>query len=191
MKRTFIAARIHPEENMKEVYYNFREDLSREKIKWVDPESLHITLCFLGDTNEDQIQGLKDEIEKAVSFFPPLKLTFHGCGIFRNFRDPRVIWFGLEKNELLRDLKKSLDKTIEPFGFTADKREFSPHLTIARIKWIRDISVLEDIISAYKDEPVQVSEIREVIYYESILKPDGPEYIPLLNATLDGYGLKM
>ena len=191
MKRTFIAIKILPRESMVEIFNHFREDLSREKIKWVDPESMHITLCFLGDTNEDKIPGLKDETEKAVSFFPPLKLTFHGCGIFRNFRDPRVIWFGLEKNELLKDLKKSLDNTIEPFGFIPDKREFRPHLTMARIKWIRDISVLEDLIDAYKDEPVLVSEISEVIFYESILKPDGPVYIPLLKATLEGLALKM
>ncbi len=62
---------------------------------------------------------------------------------------------------------------------------------MARIKLIRDIPVLEDLINAYKDEPIQVSEIGEVIYYESILKPDGPEYIPLLRATLDGFALNM
>ena len=191
MKRTFIAIKIVPGESMKEIYNHFREDLSREKIKWVDPDSMHITLCFLGDTNEEKIQLLRDEIEKAVSFSPPLKLDFQGCGVFKNFRDPRVIWFGLEKNELLKDLKNSLDSTIEPFGFVPDKREFRPHLTMARIKWIRDISVLEDLVNIYKDEPVQVSDIGEVIYYESILKQGGPEYIPLLNATLDGLALKM
>jgi len=191
MKRTFIAIKIIPEDNMREIYSNFRQDLSREKIKWVDPDSMHITLCFLGDTKPDDIPSIKDEIDKAVSLFPPLKLSFHGCGIFKNIRDPRVIWFGLEKNELLKDLKKSLDETIEPFGFIPEKREFRPHLTMARIKWIRDILVLENLIDAYIDEPFHVSEICEVIYYESILKPDGPEYIPLLRATLDGFALKM
>jgi 2'-5' RNA ligase len=191
MKRTFIAIKIASGESMKEIYNHFREDLSREKIKWVNPDSMHITLCFLGDTNEEKIQRLRDEIEKTVSLFPPLKLDFQGCGVFKNLRDPRVIWFGLEENELLKDLKNSLDSTIEPFGFMPDKRDFMPHLTMARIKWIRDISVLEDLINAYKDEPLQVSDIGEVIYYESILKPDGPEYIPLLNATLDGLALKM
>ena len=186
MRRTFIAVKIVPGEKMKEIFNQFRKELSRERIKWVDPDSMHITLCFLGDTSEDKIRYLKDEIEKTVSFSPPLKLDFQGCGVFKNIRDPRVIWIGIEKNELLKDLKRSLDTTLEPFGFVPEKREFRPHLTMARIKWIRDISVFEDLIDAYKDEPVQVSEINKVIYYESILKPDGPEYIPLLKATLDG-----
>ena len=176
---------------MKEILNHFREDLSREKIKWVDPDSMHITLCFLGDTKDDNIPNLKNEIEKAVSLFPPIKLSFRGCGVFKNLRDPRVIWFGLENNWIFKDLKKYLDETIEPFGFIPEKRDFRPHLTMARIKRIMDISALEDLIEEYKEEQVQVTEINNVIFFESILKQDGPEYIPLLKATLDGFAIKM
>jgi 2'-5' RNA ligase len=190
MKRTFIAVKIVPGDHMLDIFRRFREGLSREKIKWVDPNAMHITLCFLGDTEEEKIPHLKNEIKKAVSSFPPLTLVFHGCGLFKSYRDPRVIWFGMRESDTLKELRRSLDEVIEPFGFIPEKREFRPHLTMARIKWIRNIPVLEDLIEEYRDESIQQSAIHEVIFYESILKKEGPEYIPLLNATLDGLAKK-
>jgi len=186
MKRTFIAVKIIPGEKMKAIYNHFREDLSREKIKWVDIRSMHITLCFLGETRKEIIPQMKQEISETVRIFPPIVLNFHGCGVFRNIRDPKVIWIGLKRNGIFSNLKKNLDESLRPFGFVPEKREFKPHLTLARVKWIRNISTLEDLLQEYKDEQVQDSRINEVIFYESILKQEGPEYIPLLTAKLDG-----
>jgi len=186
MKRTFVAVNIRPEDKLRNIARQFRQDLSGDRIKWVDLDGMHITLSFLGDTHEEKIPDLKKVIENVVNDFPILKLEFKGCGIFKNLRDPRVIWFGLEENEILRHLKVSLDQAIEPYGFIPEKREFRPHLTLARIKWIRDISVLKDLIETYEDEHVQLSEVDQVIFYESILRPDGPEYLPLHKSKLVG-----
>ena len=186
MKRTFLAIKIVPGDKMREIYHHFRDELSGEKIKWVDLDSMHITLCFLGDTREDVIESLKPEITETANGFPALKLHFRGCGIFKNIRDPRVIWIGMKPDRVLSELKTSLDNLVVRAGFTLEKRDFRPHLTIARIKWIRNTDLLGNLVDKYHDEPVQESVINEVIFYESILKPERPVYLPLLKAALKG-----
>jgi len=184
MKRTFIAIRIHPGEKMREVLEYFRQTLSQEKIKWVDPEIMHITIAFLGDTDEKIITSVKDIIQQVSQDNPPFELVFRGAGVFKNLRDPRVIWIGTETNQVMQSLKAGLDNELSRFGFEKESREFRPHLTLGRIKWIKNISALEEAIKLYKDQEVQKELINEIIYYESILKPEGPLYLPLLSAPL-------
>ena len=191
MKRTFIAVKIIPNEKMRDILSRFRNELAKERIKWVDPGSMHITLCFMGDTREELIHPMKEEIKQAVSLFPPVKFIFKGCGIFRNIRDPRVIWIGLESDPGLAELKMHLDGILEPFGFAPEKRDFKPHLTLGRIKGLTDASILEDLVREYSNIKVQEFETDRVIFYESILQPEGPRYIPLLEAKLSGPAKKV
>ena len=175
-----------PNEKMRDILSRFRNELTKERIRWVDPGSMHITLCFIGDTKEEIIHPMKEEIKQAVNLFPPVKFIFKGCGIFSNIRDPRVIWIGLESDPVLAELKRHLDEVLKPFGYTPDKRDFKPHLTLGRIKRIADRSILEDLVREYSHVQVQEYVTDRVIFYESILKPEGPRYIPLLEARLSG-----
>jgi 2'-5' RNA ligase len=96
MKRTFIAIKIHPGEKMQEILDYFKQSLSQEKIKWVDPGIMHITITFLGDTDEKIIPSVSDAIKQISLNHPPFELIFRDAGIFRNLRDPRVIWIGTD-----------------------------------------------------------------------------------------------
>jgi 2'-5' RNA ligase len=180
MKRTFIAIKIHPGEKMREILDYFKQSLSQEKIKWVDPGIMHITITFLGDTDEKIIPSVSDAIKQISLNHPPFELIFRDAGIFRNLRDPRVIWIGTETNPVMQSLKANLDNELSRFGFEKETREFRPHLTLGRIKWIKNISALEEAINLYKDQEVQKESINELIYYESILKPEGPLYMPII-----------
>ena len=184
MKRTFIAVRIHPGEKMREIISFIRQMLSQEKIKWVDPEIMHITIAFLGDTDEKIITPVKGIIQQVTQNHLPFELVFTGAGVFKNLRDPRVIWIGTETNQFMQSLKAGLDNELSRFGFEKEIREFRPHLTLGRIKWIKNVSALEEAIKPYKDQEVQRELISEIIYYESILKPEGPVYLPLLSVPL-------
>jgi 2'-5' RNA ligase len=86
----------------------------------------------------------------------------------------------------MQKLKEDLDNELSKFGFEKETREFRPHLTLGRIKWIKDISGLEEALKLYKDSEVQKELISGLIYYESILKPEGTEYLPILKAPLSG-----
>jgi 2'-5' RNA ligase len=184
MKRTFIAIKIHPGGKMREILDYFKQSLSQEKIKWVDPGIMHITIAFLGDTDEKIIPSVSDAIKQISLNHTPFELIFRGAGIFRNLRDPRVIWIGTEKNPVMQSVKANLDNELSRFGFEKETREFKPHLTLGRIKWIKNISALEEAINLYKDQEVQKEPINELIYYESILKPEGPLYMPIISLPM-------
>jgi len=186
MKRTFIAIKIHPGEKMLEILDYCRNALVQEKIKWVDPGVMHITIVFLGDTDESIITSVSDIIKQAALKYPPFDLFFRGTGIFRNMHDPRVIWIGTEINTVMQNIKAELDNQLSKFGFEKETREFRPHLTLGRIKYLKNKSSLEEAINLYKEKDVQRELISELIYYESILKPAGPEYHPIITAPLSG-----
>jgi 2'-5' RNA ligase len=184
MKRTFIAIKIHPNEKMRMILDNFKQALSAEKVKWIDPEIMHITLVFLGDTDEKIISYISEKINRISLDYSSFELVFRSAGVFKNFRDPRVIWIGTETNPVLQDIKIRIDNELSEYGFEKETREFRPHLTLGRIKWIKNIPALEQAIQQYKDQEVQREPINEIIFYESILKPDGPVYLPILSAPL-------
>jgi 2'-5' RNA ligase len=184
MKRTFIAVKIHPNEKMRMILDHFRQALSGEKIKWVNPDIMHITLAFLGDTDEKMIPVICNKIINLSPDYVPFELIFRGTGVFKNLRDPRVIWIGTEPNKVLQDLKIRIDNELSEYGFEKETREFRPHLTLGRIRGLRNSSPLEMILNQYKEQEVQREHISEIIYYESVLKPEGPEYLPLIHSPL-------
>ena len=169
---------------MLQILRHLKESLTGEKIKWVEPDILHITLFFMGDTDEKLIPVIREKLQVLSRGFSPFDLVFSDVGIFKNIRDPRVIWIGTKDNPVIRALKSSIDKELTILGFKADDREFRPHLTIGRIKWIRNLPLLEEAVNSYKNYEVQRSRINTLIFHESILKPAGPEYIPIADALL-------
>lgn len=186
MKRTFIAIKIHPDTKMLNLLDHFKQKLAQEKIKWVNPEVMHITIAFLGDTDDKLIPSVSDQMRQAALSHPPFELIFRGTGIFKNLHDPRVIWIGTEINPVLQSIKGYLDDELSGFGFQKETRKFRPHLTLGRIKWLKDKPALEEAIRLYKDMDVQKEMISELIYYESILKPAGPEYLSIVTVPLTG-----
>ena len=179
MQRTFIAFKIEPGKEMMDCISHLLDALRMEKIKWVDPGSLHITLRFLGDTTPQQVSSIINLLNGMVPGSPSPEMVFRGLGVFRTIRDPRVLWIGMDPAPVLQDIKSTLDRRLSRLGFPAEEREFRPHLTLARIKFIRDTEVLRDLITEYRDITYQKSLLEELIYYESILRSEGPEYLPL------------
>jgi 2'-5' RNA ligase len=179
MKRTFIALKIEPGKEILECMEYLKKGLQGERIKWVDPGNLHITLKFLGDTDPGQIEETRRILDETTPLFNAPCLAFRGLGLFRNLRSPKVLWMGMDANPILQDLKKSLDLKLGSMGFPPEDRPFNPHLTLGRIKYIRDRKVLADLLGIYRDRMFQEKQIKEIIYYESILRPHGPEYISM------------
>jgi 2'-5' RNA ligase len=179
MQRTFIAVKIDPGKEMAGCIQAVQEELKREKIKWVDPGQLHITLHFLGNTSPQQVAAVGKILEKTVPGFACPEVVFGGLGLFRNLRDPRVLWIGMDPGDTLPGVKQALDRELDRIGFPPEDREFKPHLTLARIKFIKNRDALERLLSSYGDTSFQRDRISEIIFYESILRPEGPQYIPL------------
>ena len=179
MKRTFIAIKIPCGPRLSETYTKLRNELKNEKIKWVDDDKFHVTLFFLGDTSEEQISGVRQMLDQLITSFEAFEISLQGLGVFKNIHKPRVLWAGIRDYEPLKKLKQNLDQEMKKLGFTPDDREFKPHLTLARIKWIDDKNKLEHLILEHQEADFQKTAIQEVIFYESQLKKSGPVYTPI------------
>jgi RNA 2',3'-cyclic 3'-phosphodiesterase len=176
MKRTFLAVDIRPNEKMKEDFELIRYRLRLERINWVSAEQLHITTNFLGDTDEDLIPVMVQRIEKSTTFPPAFELVIRSFGVFKNIQDPRVIWLGCDPCPALHQIKTELDLVLSGLGFNVETKGFLPHLTLGRVKNLRQANQLSQLIALYKDVVFQKHWIDQVIFYESILTPAGPEY---------------
>jgi 2'-5' RNA ligase len=176
MRRTFIAIEIPATVKLKELLKLLRVDMIKDKIRWVNPEILHITLSFIGDTTEEQVNYISEQLEKIGSGYSSMELHFKELGVFPNLRKPGVFWIGMERNELLENLQGEIEVMLRNYGINRDDKKFSPHLTIARIKWIDDIDRLKYWLKKYEGETIQKTKIGEVIYYESKLTANGPIY---------------
>jgi 2'-5' RNA ligase len=179
MKRIFVAIKIEPEGLLLRTISSLRSLLGNERITWVDPASIHLTLVFLGDTEEERIKVADIAVRQQCSGFGKFSFKLKGTGVFKNFRDPRVIWTGIEECERLASLNGLIMTGLKDTGFKLEDRPFKPHITLGRIKFIKDPRLLESALERYRETYFQKVDINEVILFESILKPAGPIYRPL------------
>ncbi|MBI4668730.1 MAG: RNA 2',3'-cyclic phosphodiesterase [Elusimicrobia bacterium] len=101
--------------------------------KWVPPQNMHITAVFLGEVDEARLEDLKNAARHALEGFPAFPAALNNLGVFPSRHSPRVLWIGLgEGKKELTETAVRLGQALEKTGIVFDKREPSPHLTIAR-----------------------------------------------------------
>ncbi len=184
MKRIFIAVKIEPNDPFIDLILSLRTGLSKENIRWTHKDNYHITLAFLGDTGEKKITTISMMLKKICGGSGKFELNIKGLGIFKNLSNPRVIWSGIEFPEEFSGLHSQIVAGLRNSGFNIEERPFKPHLTIGRIKYFTDKTLLKTLIERYQNKEIQRVEINEVILYESILLPSGPVYKPLTTVEL-------
>lgn len=184
MKRIFIAIKIEVGAEMMRMISSLKALLGNESIKWIDPGNIHITLAFLGDTEEKRIKILSSILRNRCRNFGEFKFVLKGTGIFKNYRDPRIIWVGIQINNKLLKLNDIIISGLKDADFNTEDRPFKPHLTIGRIRSVKDIENLKTVLERYRDTEIQTVNVKEVILYESILMQTGPLYKPLRKYSL-------
>ena len=179
MKRTFIAIKVNTTRTLYDVLDNLKAELKNESVRWVDAGKMHITLAFLGDTSEESIRDVSVMLREKCSGYGRFDFILSGIGVFKTINDPKVIWAGIGNSEKLAELFQKVKDGLEEIGIKTEERDFKPHLTLGRIKWIKDKISLEGIISKFRVQEFQVVTVDEVIFYESILQQTGPLYLPI------------
>jgi len=176
MRRIFMAIRIDPGETFQRMFSSLRSLLGGEKIKWDNHDSIHLTLAFLGDTEEEWIKIAGIVLKQKCTDFGEFTCTLEGTGVFRNYNDPRVIWAGIRNSDKLIELNKQIVAGLRDTGFRIEERQFRPHVTFGRVRSIKDFESFRSAVSRYQDTFFQDVPVREVILYESILRPEGSVY---------------
>jgi RNA 2',3'-cyclic 3'-phosphodiesterase len=179
MKRTFIAVKVSIDKDFKSAIDLLRKRLAKEKIRWIDDNNMHITLAFIGDTEEKAIKDIISMLDSKLKGSGRIAFGLRSFGVFKNFRDPRVIFTAIENPENLTSVFNTIKSGLEELGIKLEEREFKPHLTLGRVKFLSDTDNLKVLLSKLENVKFQDVIIDEIIYYESILRPEGPVYQPL------------
>ena len=148
-------------------------------VKWVRPESVHLTLKFIGNIAEADAGPLAGAVGEAVRDHGPLKLRFNALGCFPNLKRIRVVWLGLDGElEKLRNLQKAVENAAAGFGIEPEKRPYQPHLTLGRARSGHNQTELGQALDQIKPRDLDFTADR-VIMFKSDLKPTGAVYTPL------------
>jgi 2'-5' RNA ligase len=166
MPRLFIAVDL-PEtikKNLETMFFGI------PGARWVAPDQIHLTVRFIGDVDGALYLDIKNELEEVS--ISPFDIRLKGVGHFPPRGMPRVLWVGLDKNESLQLLRKKIDTTLLKIGLEPERRKFSPHITLARLK-NTPIQKIANFLSGngmFNQKPFQVDDYK---LYSSTLTPKG------------------
>ncbi len=179
MKRIFAAIKIDPGEKFMKSFREIRSGLNSENIKWVEERNIHITIKFFGETNESLLPGISIALGKIAHNSGLLTFRLSGLGLFGSRYQPRVVWSGIDPVEPMTGFMKTVQKEMEKFGFESDRQNTVPHLSLGRIKFLKDKQLFQKVMDANREIHSDVIQTEECILYESILQKEGPRYIVL------------
>ena len=182
--RAFIALELS--EEIKEELSRLQEELKKTgaDVKWVNPENIHLTIKFLGNAGESKIEQIKKILEDISSQTGPFEISLFKVGAFPSLDHPRVIWAGIDKGCAEAEKIAALaEGKLENMGFEKEKRPFSAHLTIGRVRSGRNKAGLKEMISSLEVKPKSCA-IKHITLFQSTLTPRGSIYTSLHAAKL-------
>lgn len=183
--RAFIACDI-PEPLLQKIS-DVQERLKKLEadVSWTRVSGIHLTLKFLGEITEGSVDKIAEVVLEAAKGQSAFEINIKGSGAFPNLIKPRVLWIGVEdRSNQLSNIRQELDKGFKSLGFETEEREFTPHLTIGRLKGYSGKERLSVAITRLKDIEIGHFDIDRLILYKSELRPDGAVYTKLREIKL-------
>ena len=169
--RLFIAIKI-PEE-IKDYFCGIQREIvdSKNKIRLVNKDNMHLTLKFLGEVQPNKVEILNKNLKEIA--FKPFSVNLDAIGIFPSEDYIRVVWVGLKPEEPILELQKNIDENLKKLF--KKERDFKPHLTIARIKYIEDKKQFVDKLKQITVDNKKI-EVNNFKLVKSTLTPKWPVY---------------
>jgi 2'-5' RNA ligase len=151
---------------------------SGANLKLVQPQNIHLTVWFLGDVQQSMISVIYQEIRQIS--FSSFQIELKGLGAFPKISYPRVVWVGIKKGiDKLKEITNQLEPRLKGLGFKRDRKGFSPHLTIARVRGGRNKFKLAEVIREMQDYEFGEHKVECLSLKKSDLTPRGPIYTNL------------
>lgn len=186
--RTFIAVDIGDDTRASAV--ELQQSLARTgaRVKWVSPDSLHITLLFLGEVDDRALPDVCRAVKKAAANEPPFPLRLSGVGAFPTIRRPKIAWAGITDGLAeLRRLHDVLEQPLLDMGcYRREEREYTPHLTLGRVAGEADGARLAPELTKRLAWNGGRTVVDEVLVFSSVLEREGPVYTVLGRGELAG-----
>ncbi|MGA7931708.1 MAG: RNA 2',3'-cyclic phosphodiesterase [Candidatus Sulfotelmatobacter sp.] len=164
--------------------------------RWAQPESLHVTLKFIGEKSEEEVEKIKRLLETITA--DAFEMNFRGYGFFPGARAPRVFWIGIEAGSQLSSLAARVDENMASLDIPKEEHAFNPHLTLARGAGgsgsprkqtgdgpSRNFQRLQEKLAVLPAPEFGTMTVREFFLYQSQLSPSGAKY-----TKLAGFGLR-
>jgi 2'-5' RNA ligase len=187
--RTFIAVEIpsQMQRRIQEVVEPLRKELGSSLIRWVPAHNIHITLKFLGDVSPVSVDQLTQILRTEADSVPVFDIAISGLGSFPSLKRPRVLFIGIQAPAELEALYRGIESACARLGYESEGRDFSPHLTIGRVK--QDASPTDQqrirrILEATTIDSLGIARVNSVHLYKSELKPTGSVYTQIFSAPL-------
>ncbi|HLD41386.1 MAG TPA: RNA 2',3'-cyclic phosphodiesterase [Candidatus Omnitrophota bacterium] len=182
--RLFIAVDLNSQNRDALAKLQTRLKKADTDVKWIEPKNIHLTLKFLGEVTEENIPKIISAIKESIQGIQPFSLEIINLGVFPSLEYPRVIWAGIEKGkEDLKKLAERVEAAMLKLKFPKEKRGFSEHLTLGRVRSSKNKNNLIQQLSQ-TSFPTLRQDIAAVILYQSTLTPQGPIYEKLGEASL-------
>jgi len=182
--RCFIAIQLSQE--IKQALGQIEQELQKgiRGVKWVKPDNIHLTLKFLGNIGEETVEDIKKILDEAVSGVRPFKIRLSAAGAFPSPSRPRVIWVGIGegKNEST-ELADRIDEETAHLGIEKESRAFHPHLTLARVKFLKERDAVKDAFASLKVPQAEMS-AKKITLFQSTLTGEGPVYTAIHTVDL-------
>jgi len=175
-KRLFSAIKISLQASVLQEVNKIKQDLYAEKIRWVNLENIHLTLKFFGNTPTHRMADISLIFEELAGGFTPFQLQLEGVGVFPSPQKPKVLWMGIKNPKKLITFAQKGSHLLQKIGYQAEKRKFSPHITLGRIKFVKNVNLYKSVLQKYQNMQFQTVEVSSFILYESILTPQGAIY---------------
>jgi len=188
--RTFVAIKLdaHLCDGLDTVMDNLREHMPARSVRWSSAHKIHLTLKFLGDIGPSQIAPMQEALREAAGQIAPFSFELKGLGCFPHTGRPRVIWIGVnEPTRTLNTLQKAVENALHELGFEREKRAFSPHLTLGRVRnEVRHEERREigQIVESTRLDTLCRQDVASIHLFKSDLQPGGAVYTSLAELPL-------
>jgi len=187
--RAFIAIVLPPEVLvcLDDVSQQLRQELGEAPVRWVPVENIHLTIKFLGDVSESNIDMLTDFLQSIANNVKQFEFSVGGLGAYPKPHRPRVIWVGVEAPTELMTAQRSVESEMSRLGYARERRPFNPHLTLGRVSrhsTNQDIRNIADVIKTQTVGYLGCARVMAFHIYRSDLKPSRAIYTKLFSAIL-------
>lgn len=184
--RTFVAVELSADVKKRCQQLIDKLQATAEKTRFVNADSLHLTLKFLGDVDDREVMKVCSAAADAVESVAPFRLTSKSLGGFPSIERARTIWLGVKEGaDELANLHSLLDDKMATLGFPREPRRYAPHITIGRTK-TRPTDQMQATMKQFRDFAAGETLVKQVVVFSSFIDRGAPTYNAMSRIDLKG-----